>query len=106
MKDKKQIQILMVLHIDLDLGVTRRKKALTEPTLLSTLRRKRRWRPDVAGQVLTGPRNAMPRHERDAAIFGGLSEADVQHTTVVVGRGGGGIVYKGVRGWPARWPWR
>eukprot|EP01046_Picozoa_sp_COSAG06_P079464 COSAG06_NODE_26902_length_605_cov_0.814229_1_plen_137_part_01 len=40
----------------------------------------------------------MPGREqqREAAIFEGLREEDVQHTAVVVGRGGGGIVFKGV----------
>ena len=39
----------------------------------------------------------MPRHgQSDAPTIGTLSDEDVQHTNEIVGRGGGGVVYKGV----------
>ena len=39
----------------------------------------------------------MPRHgQSDAPTIGTLSDEDVQHTNEIIGRGGGGVVYKGV----------
>ena len=41
---------------------------------------------------------------RASTVLGGLRDADVVHTTEVVGRGGGGIVYKGVMSRPGQPP--
>ena len=47
----------------------------------------------------------MPRAAPDlraSTVLGGLRDEDVVHTTEVVGRGGGGIVYKGVMSRPVQ----
>ena len=49
----------------------------------------------------------MPRAVPDlraSTVLGGLRDADVVHTTEVVGRGGGGIIFKGVMSRPGQPP--